>query len=319
MEFVVKFREGNSPTAGQFPHVVLVQDNWDDYGYKTTFSATLKLSAEDELELGNLKILRLAQQGGYTPMPRVAFQSLGPDYCSLGGTLDYYELLFKQGRPIYRTYLEALGDVTFNDDIKARFEDLEGYKVSLLRFSGAERTIADAARLFARDAPATKRRGGGFLMKFKTRVAVEANSFTIEFDFRRHGGLPNRVNALIGYNGTGKTRLLSNLAIVASGYGLTNKEDFLERRAGRFVGNPPPFKTVVVVSYSAFDTFVIPGQTEIEKSRLRDEGAIFGYVYCGLRERDDAVEEGFDEVVQKYRLRTPGVRGRLSDCFGKNS
>ena len=133
MEFVVKFREGNSPTAGQFPHVVLVQDNWDDYGYKTTFSATLKLSAEDELELGNLKILRLAQQGGYTPMPRVAFQSLGPDYCSLGGTLDYYELLFKQGRPIYRTYLEALGDVTFNDDIKARFEDLEGYKVSLLR------------------------------------------------------------------------------------------------------------------------------------------------------------------------------------------
>lgn len=304
MQFVVRFINGRSPTADQFPHAVLVQNNWDDYGYKTTFNATLKLSAQNEIELGNLKILRSDQQGGYTPMPRDAFETLGPDYCSLGGTLDYYEELFKQGRQIYQAYLAALRDVTFSDDVKARFEDLEGFKVSLLRFGGAERTIADATRLFARHAPAAKRRGGGFLVKFKTNVADEANNFTIEFDFRRHGGLPNRINALIGYNGTGKTRLLSNLAIVASGYGLARKEDFLERRAGRFVGNPPPFKTVVVVSYSAFDTFVIPGQTEIEKARLRDEGAIFGYVYCGLRERDDVAEEGFNGRVQKYRLRT---------------
>jgi hypothetical protein len=43
MWFVVKFREGHSPTTDEYPHVVLVQDNWDDYGYKTTFSATLHL------------------------------------------------------------------------------------------------------------------------------------------------------------------------------------------------------------------------------------------------------------------------------------
>jgi ABC-type cobalamin/Fe3+-siderophores transport system ATPase subunit len=86
--------------------------------------------------------------------------------------------------------------------------------------------------------------------------------------------LPNRINALIGYNGTGKTRLLSNLAIVASGYGYSSKEDLLKDTAGRFVGTAPPFKTVVVVSYSAFDTFVIPGQTDVEKKRFLSTSAM---------------------------------------------
>jgi hypothetical protein len=70
----------------------------------------------------------------------------------------------------------------------------------------------------------------------------------------------------------------------------------------RFVGTAPPFKTVVVVSYSAFDTFVIPGRTEEEKERLQESGEIFGYVYCGLRERSGGnVPNG----EQAYRLRTP--------------
>jgi hypothetical protein len=95
---------------------------------------------------------------------------------------------------------------------------------------------------------------------------------------------------LVGHNGTGKTRLLSNLAIVASGYGYKTKQDVLQQAAGRFVGDAPPFKTVVVVSYSAFDTFVIPGRTAAEKRRLQAEGELFGYVYCGLRERSGQQE-----------------------------
>jgi len=58
----------------------------------------------------------------------------------------------------------------------------------------------------------------------------------------------------------------------------------------------------VVISYSAFDTFVIPGRTDEEKEKLQESGEIFGYVYCGLRERsDDAGPNG----EQTYRLRTP--------------
>lgn len=57
-----------------------------------------------------------------------------------------------------------------------------------------------------------------------------------------------------------------------------------------------------MISYSAFDTFVIPGSTEEEKSRIRESGGIFGYVYCGLRER---VEGSESREPPTYRLRTP--------------
>jgi hypothetical protein len=326
MWFVMSPRKGETPTVRRYPHTVLDQDNWDDFSYKTTFQATLHLSKTDAVELGSLKILEADQTGGSTPVPERVFEGLDDNFCSLGADLEYYEKLFKLGPQIYEAYLTGLKDVTYNDDVRAKFEDKEGYKVSLLRFSGAERTIADAARLFARKTPTHRRKGRGFVMRFKTQVARTATSLIVDFDFRRKGPLPNRVNVLIGYNGTGKTRMLSNLATVTSGYGYGGKRDFLEKRAGRFVGTPPPFKSVVVVSYSAFDTFAIPGKTEIEKQRLESEGGIFGYVYCGLRERIDGDEEdayrlkNLEEIDQDFlsalqRIRRADRMGVLLDVL----
>ena len=133
-------------------------------------------------------------------------------------------------------------------------------------------------------------------------MAPNAAPFLIEFDFRRKGTLPNRMNVVIGYNGTGKTRLLSNLAIATSGFGYASKENQAKESAGEFIENQPPFKKVVVVSYSAFDTFVIPGQTGEEKKRLREKGDIFGYAYCGLRE---SMQSDAADSEQQYRMRTP--------------
>lgn len=302
MRFVVKFRSGNSPTTSHYPHAVLVQDTWDDYGYRTTFHVSLHISADETYNLGSIKIIEVGRTSGYTEIPNRPFEELPASHASLGADLSYYETLYKLGRDIFEPYFKGIRDVAFDDEIKASVEDSEAYRVSLLRFGGAERTIVDATRLLRASTLPTKRRSAGFRVKFKTRVADRSNSFTIDFDFRRRGRLPNRINALIGYNGTGKTRLLSNLAIVASGYGYGSKKDVLDNTAGRFVGNAPPFKTVVVVSYSAFDTFVIPGRNQEEKERLHDRGEIFGYVYCGLRERSDDDAPGGE---QTYRLRTP--------------
>lgn len=302
MKFVIEFRDGKNLTTNDYPHVRLIQDNWDDYGYKTSFNAVIHLTKETIVYLDTVKIMHETQTSGYTEVPREPFEQLGLAFCSLGGDLEYYQKLFDLGRPIYHPYLRGLNDAVYSDDVRAKFEDLEGYKVSLLRFGGAERTINDAQKLFSTNR--ARKSASGFKVKLKTRVASGANSFTIDLDFRPKGSLPHRMNAIIGYNGTGKTRLLSNLAIVASGYGYANKEDASAKTAGRFVDNPPPFKKVVVVSYSAFDTFVIPGQTSIEKVRLKQEGDLFGYVYCGLRERGEDIEDEFDRRAT-YRLRTP--------------
>lgn len=303
MRFVVEFRNGELARTNLYPRAVLVQDNWDDYGYRSTFYVVLHLSADEKIDLGNIKIIQADRSGGYTDMPRKPFNRLPEGHASLGADLDYYETLYKLGREVFEPYFKGLRDIAFDDDAKARVEDTEGFRVSMLRFSGAERTIADAVRLLRAPALRKRRRHVGFLVKFKTSVARNSASFMVEFDFRRRASLPNRINALIGYNGTGKTRLLSNLAIVASGYGYSTKEDLLRHEAGRFVGTAPPFKTVVVVSYSAFDTFVIPGRTEVEKERLQEQGELFGYVYCGLRERSD---EDIADGEQTYRLRTHG-------------
>lgn len=305
MQFVVRSGQGKrvKQKFDKYPVVVLTRDNWNDYGYKTTFDAVLHLT-DETIELGAVKILHAEQESGFTTMPSDPFGKLGKEYCSLGSGMEYYEKLFKCGPAVYREYLKRIRDAVFSETVLAKFEDKEGFKVSLLRFGGAERTIKDAARLFKRTTPPPtgNQSPNGFLVKFKTRVSEDAVPVLLEFDFRKRGGLPNRFNVLIGYNGTGKTKLLSNLAVVASGYGYENKEDLLEKRYGRFVANESPFKSVVVISYSAFDTFVIPGKTELEKDRLKNEGTIFGYSYCGLRER---VKKSGSHEELRYRLRTP--------------
>ena len=304
MRFFVQSFRGPQPKLTSFPCALLVENNWDDYGYRTTFFATLYLSINEPVPLGELKIMHVGQERGATPLPGSDFPRLGQDYASLGGKLEYYQTLHALGEVIYGPYLRGLRDVAFDDTIKARVEDLEAFRVSLLRFAGAERTIHDTARIFSVHVQRPRVRNTGFVLKLKTSITPASNTFSVKFDFTRHAGLPNRINVLIGYNGTGKTRLLSNLAIVATGYGYASKEAMSEAQAGRFFGNPPPFRSVIVVSYSAFDTFAIPGQTEVERARLEEEGDIFGYVYCGLRERVEAVSSQLPDE-EAYRLRTP--------------
>ena len=113
-------------SRSKLPYVVLEKDNWDDYGYKTTFKATFWRSANDSVDLGSIKILKLGQIGGYPPMPEKPFEALGPDYCSVGVDLGYYEKLFKLGASVYRPYLEGIADVAYSDEIRAKFEGPRG-------------------------------------------------------------------------------------------------------------------------------------------------------------------------------------------------
>lgn len=302
MYFYVHLHRSPLPSLDRFPCVLLEQDLWDDFGYRTTFRARIFLSPNDEIDLGAIKIMHASRPE--TPLGPLGFTRLSKSYASLGGGLDYYDRLYSLGPEIYRPYLSALRDVVFNDSVKAAVEDTEVFRVSLMRFSGAERTLVEGRRLLVQAKSAPRKRNAGFIFRLKTALGKTAVPFTARFDFKRKSGLPNRVNVVIGYNGTGKTRLLSNIATLVSGYGYADKTEALNRTAGRLVGNPPPFGSVIVVSYSAFDTFALPGEDDIEKQRLLREGDLFGYVYCGLRERitGSSNKIGDDE---EYRVRTP--------------
>lgn len=75
MRFVVKFRSDKSPTTNRYPHAVLVQDNWDDYGYKTTFQVTLHLSTDESYDLGSIKIIQLGVPVATPTCPSALFVS----------------------------------------------------------------------------------------------------------------------------------------------------------------------------------------------------------------------------------------------------
>ena len=104
MLFIVKPKKGTRPEIDQYPYVLLVQDDWDDYGYKTTFYATLYLSPDEILPLGNVKILEIEQLKGFTKIPQNGFQELGENYCSLGENLEYYETLFNSRSTVIGTF-----------------------------------------------------------------------------------------------------------------------------------------------------------------------------------------------------------------------
>jgi hypothetical protein len=91
MIFKVLPRRSRIPHKSKEPLVILIQDDWDDYGFQTTFHATV-VTESGALELGTVKILHINQESGPTPIES-SFTLLSEEYCSLGQTMSYYETL----------------------------------------------------------------------------------------------------------------------------------------------------------------------------------------------------------------------------------
>jgi AAA15 family ATPase/GTPase len=274
-----------TPRGLRYPLVVLYRDEWADDSYETLFSVYLYQDPGDRQLLGEVKILKKGQRGGRTPMPTGVVKGLGPQYCSLGQAYSYYETIRSFPESIYRAIFRGLRDVVYLEDVRAEFEDESGYAASLARTGGADRALQDAGALFSEDV-ARPRRG----MRFNFRTNVGGNPFEIDFSFDQSPSLPDRVNAVIGYNGCGKTELLANIAMVATS-DLKARESIRGRQYGHIVNSRNVrFGSVITISYSAFDTFVLPDvfwETEDDKGlapkRLEETGEVFGYAYCGLR------------------------------------
>ncbi|GAA2598991.1 AAA family ATPase [Dactylosporangium fulvum] len=287
VRFIVADARQHIPTAMEYPFVRLINDNWDDYKFKTTFHAELCLSPKETTQLGELKVLQRNQHGGRTLLPEGVFDRLGAEYCSLGQNFEYYETLKQFPKQVYDPILRGLRDVVRDERILFAFEQEEGFRLSLMRHGSAARALQDAPGLFGFN---EEESGDGLRFKFVTNVGGE--SFNIVLGFNQVEVLPDNINVVIGYNGTGKTQLLANLALVASAD--STKREELRGSAGYFSdSNDVRFGAVICISYSAFDTFALPesflrrSEVSTGTQRLKDRGEINDYTYCGLRKRAD--------------------------------
>ncbi len=309
MLFVVTDRYGTPPQNVSFPFVALAVDNWDDYSFKTLYHPVIYLSEDEKVDLRDVKILERGQLSGGPKIPE-SFMQLDDCYCSLGQELAYYESLLALPDNIRNDYLKGLRDAAVDPQIREAFQGEDGFQVSLLRWGGAARVLEDAPGILQGN------QEENYELEFKFYTKFGSNEFSTPFRYCKVKGLPGRTNAVIGYNGAGKTQLLANLAWVARADLRSRGHDAKISQYGRLEPSELRFGGVVAVSYSAFDTFELPWPSTEDNQ--------FGYTYCGLRQPTDGDTirglknaEDFVKDIQAavVRINTPSRREYLTDAL----
>ncbi|MEV0058298.1 AAA family ATPase [Nocardia sp. NPDC050718] len=285
-----KFFDGDiSDTIGKryYPFGLLKGDDWDDFGYRTMFSLEVHLARDRSIIVGDLKILNASQSGGRTQLPGDSFLGLDDSYCSLGQSVAYYEILADLPGAMRLKILNSLRDAAVFKEVAEQFKHHRGFTTSLLRTGQASHIMSMKAD-FGESKLSLAEEKPTSVLTFTFHTLVGGGTFPIEFCFKRNGHLPGRVNAVIGYNGSGKTRLLANLALVATSGPI--QREHIARQVGYIEDSElTNFRSVIAISYSAFDTFALPDVFWAEQGgsdvgdRLMRTGEVFGYSYFGLR------------------------------------
>jgi putative AbiEii toxin of type IV toxin-antitoxin system len=269
-------RKGLPPQPPKPSSWLLRAEPVDDDGFRTTFRLTFVDAAGELRAIGAVKILRKGMRTGRPPLDS-SFTELGSNYASLGAELEYYRNLKDVAGADALDVLAALGDIALDPDRRGHFEDDPGYQGSLLRFSPARAALEEAAGLFRAVGPQPPRRDDADLI-FHTNAG--GAGFSVRFDLGATREVPGRINVIVGANGSGKTRLLANLALAAF-----DPSDLPTGRSqwGSLEGKPS-LSRVLAFSYSAFDDFDVPGANQNQKSAFLGDSTSMGYRYFGLRD-----------------------------------
>ena len=276
----------------EYPAVVLKRDSWDDFGYKTTVELTYYSSIEaNRVVLGHTKILHLSDVEGYTEFNTSEFTSLGDKYCSLGQSIDYYRKIKELG---LSNVLIDLKDCAINDAVLDRFSELTGFRSSLLRSSRAEKLLKEAKVIFTDQIQAEITKND-FSFNYQTQLHNSSNPTSLIFDFKEHEILPFRINVLVGNNASGKSQILSNLALTLSGMEIEKHGNVEKQNEGYIFGD------IHVVSYSPFDTFKDISQLNNGKfSKNSIKSGMLPYNFYGIRKLANI--EGKNEVLLKSHI-----------------
>ncbi len=239
----------------EYPAFVLAYNSgWNDYGYSCLYYLYYYGAPENPLPIGVVRIMDESESKSSILPDR--FDVLDDTFCSLGQSIDYYEHLKQQLGKDFESVLYALRDAAFFHDILEKFERKEAFRFSLIRGDNAERLLREARyKVYGFDL------NNLYSFDYTFHPIFSKSAIDINFSFNNHEDFPNRVYALIGKNGAGKTQLITSLP-----------KDISQKRDENFNPRTPFFSKVITVSYSIFDNFEIPRRT-----------ASFNYVYCGIR------------------------------------
>lgn len=303
MNFVVVAPSRGTPDA--LAQVVLQQDRWDDFGFKTQYHV-FYFGPEFEGLVGNVKILQIGQEeSSYSILQVGPLNPLPDDFCSLGQSLDYYERLASLPEEARREILATLRDALTDPDNAKRFLEEKGWATSVTRDLDLESYRPLALTLLERDYTALPSMG----LDLSFHVTGWTNPLRLHFAgpggddiwiigrSRPSSRLPERVAVITGRNGSGKSTLLARLARVLH----ASQSDRAREAIGRLGRIEPPgvgFTRIITIAYSAFDTFQVPGLNAAEKRQIiTDLRAGSGrYVFAGLRDIARELEDRMEHA-----------------------
>ena len=287
------------------PSFVLVYDyGWNDFSVYSLFALFYHTEEKTSL-IGELKLIKADEDyddDGYYYTEKYlpeSFTNLDIRFCSLGKDASYYRKIRELFPDNYKSVLWALKDCAMYPYLEDKYGDKPIFKTSLIRDDDAERMLRLARPMMSGEDPETM-----FNFKYKFTPRYSGDEVEFDFDFSNEGYFPNRMFAVIGENGVGKTQMISSLPL-----------DLYKRRISSFEPKIPQFSKIIAVSYSQYDHFEIPERT-----------ASFNYYYSGLfknvgkkRElctREDLQKKLFSnchEIIKKRRVKD--LRSILSNLF----
>lgn len=229
---------------------------WDDYGHKTSFKLYYVDQDGNYLSVGKVKICKKDENRTMDVIPK-SFLSLDSNYCSLGQDTSYYSVIKRILGEDAFAFLYAMKDASAFSRISDDFVNDSGFRHSLLRDNNADTALNLGRYVLAGFDPDDR-----INFTYKTQLAYAPDiDFNIKFDFGRINQEDNfnRVIAIIGENGVGKTSLLSNLA-----------KSIANQQKDCFLPHYPLFTKVVAASYSMFDRF------------YDIDARAFNFEYCGM-------------------------------------
>ncbi len=289
--FLIRKPRGGWPKEG-LPAFVLEQDNWNDYGFQTHYRLSYVTLDEkgrvSEDLIGPVKILRAGQSSSDGLLVNAPFSKLDDSFCSVGTSLDYYERLRLLSPKLRRQVLEGLHDVVDNPAIEKRFRHEEGWTVSLFRDDKDDGYLKLARGLLTGDYSQLPGENLQFCFTIPGWI------YPIDFDFLSgHVGskgtskssLPERIAVLVGQNGSGKSTVLARLARVALGT-LDEREKEPLTALGQLDPAGIGFPRVITVTFSAFDSFRLPGADGRDRRKILKEleSGEGRFAFIGLRD-----------------------------------
>lgn len=270
---------------------MLRKDNWDDYGYRTSFQLELLFSDGTKEEIGGVSIAYEGMEKKSRTSSRMdtEFEELPDNFFSLGFHDKYYWKIKKLIPDLREELLVSLQDLAFDierfNDLLRSLDNESVLHQSLLRNTKAELVRSQFHRIAT---------GGTRYLGFEISIPVEfENLDALTFKVEPESKPPSNVHALIGSNGVGKTFLLHHIVErIAEGETddetqilVDSEDDSLE------------LINVVQVAFSPFDQQVI---VDLEDYDIASDASDISFVGLAKDSHDEPDNKSTEELVEDF-------------------